>query len=135
MKPTNVFAYKGYIGIQCEPDATGMINDPTQPGQMGIVMDLSHMRFTTEAVELLKTLNKSRGSLGDIMCWKAGEQRCFAWMGGYYMMFKPENVEADRDYNPSLIPAELIDDTIEASDDFKEAVDDAIRVSDEPDEE
>lgn len=120
---TNVFAYKGIIGIACNPQASGLINDPTQPGQLGVLIDLQYMRFTTEAVNLLKTINKGRDSIGDIMCWQAGDKKCFGWMGGWLMLFKPEQAVADRDYAPELITSELIDDSIVIPQGFIDAVD------------
>lgn len=117
-----IFAYKGYLGINAfkpksdsdsaAPEGEGlelltdaMINDPTQPGQMGFIVDANKCQITQGAIDVLKKVKKSRDAIGDVMCWQAGDKVCFGWMGGPLYLAHSDDIEADRDYDPSLLIA------------------------------
>lgn len=119
---TTVFAYKGIIGIKSDVKSEGLINDPTQPGQLGFVLDASQVEFSPEAIEALKKIKRGHGSLGDVDCFKSDDgQIVFAFLGGPWAMFDPESgVEAARDTDFNLLTPT---DGVEIPEDFKKAVD------------
>jgi hypothetical protein len=99
MKPTKIFAHKGYVGIEAGDQ---FINDPTKPGQLGCVVDLKNVVISQEAYDIIKGVRKSQDAIGDVMCWQADKQQCFGWMGGAKYLLHTK-AEADRNYNPSLL--------------------------------
>lgn len=102
---TQVFAYKNVIGIKSDFKAEGLINDPTQVGQLGFILNMKDVEISQEAIDLLLKIKKSRDAIGDIMAWEAIHDNrpiiCFAFLGGPLRMITKDN-EGDRDYNPSL---------------------------------
>jgi hypothetical protein len=103
---TNVFAYKGFIGIESSPEAEGLMNDPTHPRELGFILDAAHVNFSPEAVEELKKVKKSGDDLGEIDIFEASEGRViFGWLGGPLKAFKPELIEGSKSYDASLIKA------------------------------
>ena len=100
---TQVFSHKNYIGIQSDVNTDGLLNDPKQKGQLGLVIDLSFVDVSDTALKLLKKIKKNHGSLGDIMIFSSGETSIFSWIGYTIRVLDVNRCEADRDYNPSLI--------------------------------
>jgi len=116
---TKVFAYRGLIGIKSTWDAEGLINDPTADGQLGFVIDASHVDISEEALGLLKKIKKSSDDIGDVMAYKAQDgMTIFAWMGGIQRVLTNQH-EADNEYDPST----LTTTEVEIPEDFKEYVD------------
>lgn len=100
---TQIFAYKGFIIISA---GEVTINNPDEPEQLGYVVDTKEIELTQEAYDLLITVKKCSSSLGTIMCWETSDppySSAFGWLGGPKALFKPNDIEADRDYNPSLL--------------------------------
>ena len=132
-----IFAYKGYIGIDGtgEPLQEGeefdvtkhlsnaLINDPSQPGQMGFGGDISKCKISPEAIELLKTIKNGRDDLGDIMCF-GSDPTIIGWLGGSYLLSKPEDLEgsSDCEFSKLSVDAEYVSDDVEIPQGFKDAV-------------
>lgn len=119
---TQIFAYKNIVGISA---GDKFINDPTQPGQLGCVVDIKEIEISQEAFDVLGKLKKCGGSFADVMCWKGAGlnegQTYFAWLGGFKTMITLQN-EADRDFNPSLLKPQIVDN-LEVPQDFKNTID------------
>lgn len=122
---TQIFEYKGFIGIQSAPDAEGLLNDPTQPGQIGFVADASKCEFSQKAIDLLKEVKKSGDDLGDVDVFKASDDMVvFGWLGGPLKVLSPKwDVSGSSSYEPGLLKAT---EGVEPSDSFKQFIDENI---------
>jgi hypothetical protein len=116
---TTVFAYKKVIGIQSDVKAEGLINDPTQPGQLGFIINAKFVDISPEALILLKKIKKSRDAIGDVMADSFGEEVTFSFLGGP-LGFLSRKSEADRDYKPNLLSST---EGVIIPDNFKEFID------------
>ena len=102
---TQVFAYKGFIGIVSAAKAEGILNSPLEPGQLGFVVDASFVDVSAEALELLKTVPGSSDDLGEVDVFEAQGKIIFSWLGGPWKMFKPTEVSSSSIYEPTLLKA------------------------------
>jgi len=102
---TQVFVHAGFLGIKSALEAEGLINDPSQPGQLGFVVDASLCEFQPAAIEILKKVPKSHDSIGDVDVFQAGDKVIFAWMGGPLYLIRPNerNISGSRSYSPGLL--------------------------------
>jgi len=102
---TQIFAYKGYLCINSEPGAEGMIASPaTAPGNIGCTVEADKIDVTPEALTMLKGLRKVGGSFASISCFDSNDGKIyFGWLGGFKQVSDPKNLEGDRDYEPSLL--------------------------------
>jgi hypothetical protein len=121
---TQVFTHKGYIGIMSDVKAEGLINNPSQPGQLGFVVDASFVDIQPEALEILKQIKKGRDSLGDIDVFQAGDKVVFSWLGGQLNLLDPKRVSGSRDYNPSTLKS---NSEVKPPQDFIDAVDNILK--------
>ena len=103
---TSVFAHNGTIGIKSSVSAEGLLNNPTQKGQLGFVLDASFVDISPEALELLKKIPKSGDCIGDVDVFKAADGMVvFCWLGGPLAMINPSSAEGSRSYDASLLKA------------------------------
>ncbi len=102
MNKTKVFAYKGMIGIECDPESDALIAKPGN-GNIGCVCDASKIDISEDALKLLRQIKRGRHSLGEIDVYKTNDLVIFGWLGGYLKAFKPHNVETSREYDPSVL--------------------------------
>jgi hypothetical protein len=117
---TKVFFYKGYVGIQSSMEADGIIAKPGN-GNIGFVINADHVDVSPEALDALKKVKKVGGSFGSLMIFQANDDvRCFSWLGGPLNAFRPEDVEGDRDYTPSILKPT---DDVVVPEEFKQFVD------------
>ena len=122
---TRVFAYKGVIGIQSDPKSDALIAKP-ENGGIGCVADASKVKFSKDAVDLLKTIKKGSDDLGDVDVFKANDGTVvFGWMGNYLRVVVPKESEGSREYDPSLLAPT---DGVEPTDEFKEFVDNKLKI-------
>lgn len=110
---TRIFAYKGRVGILAG-DKT--VNNPSDPNQLGYVVNLSEVEISREAFEALNKIKRSHDNIGDVMCWGS----TFAWLGGPKTMLN-EKAEGDNSYDPSLLVNYITE--VEIPQDFINAVD------------
>jgi len=115
MANVQVFAYKSVIGINAiEIDSNeengynvsdAIINDITQPGQLGCVADASKCDFSQEAIDLLKKVKPSRDAIGDVDIYKDSTGSViFAWLGTpMHMIDTSDDVSGSRDYDISAL--------------------------------
>jgi hypothetical protein len=67
---TQIFAYKGNLGISIDMENGKFINNPTDSGQLGCVVDTTEIQITKEAKELIKRAKREGGSFADLMLTK-----------------------------------------------------------------
>ena len=96
---TQVFAYKGIIGIKSYAEST-FLNDP-QSCKLFLV-NTNTVDISPEALVLLKKIKKGEDSIADIMAYKAGETNVFGW-GGTLVKIITNKVVADKGYNPNTL--------------------------------
>lgn len=120
---TKVFEYNGYVGIESDVKADGLVNNPLDAGQLGFVVDTTHVEFSKSAIAILKQIPKSNDSLGDVDIFKTADGRViFCWLGGPKTILHLDyEISGSRDYNPDLFP-EGSDDIL-PSQDFMDFVD------------
>lgn len=63
---TKVFAHKGWVGIESDVNAEGILNRPLDKGQLGFVLDANFVDITPEALELLKQVPGSGDDIGEV---------------------------------------------------------------------
>ena len=104
---TKVYAYRGIIGVESDPKAEGLLNDPTKPGQLGYVVDAKFVDVSKQALALLKTIPKSRDDIGDMDVYAADSGMVvFCWLGGSRVMLNPASgISGSSTYDPSLLKA------------------------------
>ena len=119
---TQVFAYKGIVGIRSEIGAEGLLNDPSKPGQLGFVVDAAYVDIHPDALEVLKQIHKSADDIGDVDVHKVNDGRViFSWLGGPLAMIRLNSGQTgSSSYDPSLITA---NDAVVADPDFVRFVD------------
>jgi hypothetical protein len=100
---TQVFSYKGWVGIQSDVTAEGLLNKPLDKGQLGFVIDAAFVDISPEALDLLKQVKKSGDCIGDVDIIKSRDKVLFLWLGSPLKMFKPEQVTGSKEYDASLI--------------------------------
>lgn len=118
---TKVFAYSGFIGVESDYKAEGLLNNPAQPNELGFVIDADFVDITEDALELLKNIKKSHDDIGDVDVFKSDKKTIFSWMGGCFCIIDPESAEGSREYNPSLLKPSNQDILIPEG--FKEYID------------
>lgn len=120
---TQIFAYKGYVGIKSDLNAEGLVNDPSSSDQIGFVVDASYCEMQQEAVDILKKLKKSSSSFGDIDVFKTGNGKTIiSWLGGPMRIIDPNICEGSRNYDPDLLTSS---DNVVTPNDFIEYIDSA----------
>lgn len=118
---TQVFAYKGFIGIKSDVKAEGLLNNPMKPGQLGFIIKSECVDIQPKALDLLKTIPKSCDAIGDVDIEKYSDGRItFSWLGGPMQVLDPKQVSGSRDYDPSLIAAK---EGVETPKDFIDYID------------
>ena len=115
MANVQVFAHKGILGINAlEIDTTeengykvsdALLNDITQPGQLGCVADGSKCDFSQEAIDLIKTVKPSHDCIGDIDIYKdASGNIVFCWLGApTRLLTLSDDISASRDHDVSIL--------------------------------
>lgn len=96
---TKVFYYKDYVGITA---GNNLVNDPAGPGQLGVLIDITEVEIQKEALDFLKTLKKSNGSFGDVMCFG----NTFGWCGAFWTVLTKDS-SPDRDFEPMLLESQV----------------------------
>ena len=101
---TQVFAYKGFVGIESSHEAEGLLNCPSQLGQLGFVLDANFVDVSPEACELLKKVQRSGHDLGDINVFKADNGSViFSWLGRDTALIDVDKATGSSTYDASLL--------------------------------
>lgn len=100
---TQIFSYKGVIGIQSDVKAEGLLNDPLQSGQLGFVINADYIDIQPEALELLKTVKKSGDDIGEVDVFESEKGVIFSWLGGPLKAFIPDQITGSSTYNAYLL--------------------------------
>lgn len=123
----SVFAYKGILGIETkdfDPKSDILLNDPTQPGQLGFVVDASKIHVSQEAKDLMLTIPKSGDDIGDVDCFETSNgMTVFAWLGGPLAVKDPKKCSLAHDSKMNLL---TVSEDIEIPEGFKNYVDNEI---------
>jgi hypothetical protein len=125
---TQVFAYKGFVGIKSDVKAEGLINDPMKPGQLGFVVNAASVDIQPEALDLLKQVKKSGDDIGEVDVFESSDKLeadkvvVFAWLGGPLKLLNPSDSECtgSSTYNAALLKSSP---KVETPQDFIEAID------------
>lgn len=94
-----VFAYKGYIGIQAFDEmgnlSKGVLNHPMEDGQLRVVCDASKSNISQGAFNLLNALIPNcEHDLGDIECYKDSKGKIIlGWLGPPMRPFNLDKVK------------------------------------------
>ena len=67
---TKIFAYKGILGAETDLENGVFLNNPLASGQLGCIIPIEQIEITQEAIDLLKTVPRERGSFAPIMLMK-----------------------------------------------------------------
>lgn len=101
---TQVFTYKGILGVQTSLKAEGLLNDPKDKSQLGWVFNAKHIDIQPEALQVLKRIKRDSGDLGEIDIFETENRDViFAWVGGKKRIFDPDNITGSSTYDPDLI--------------------------------
>lgn len=110
-----IFAYRGIIGMSAmvvDETAEGgftvskaVVNDYEDPNQLGVICEAEHCEISQEALELMKTIPKSRDCIGELDVFGDKDKVIIGWLGGLQRMIDPkaDGVEGSRDHEPSLL--------------------------------
>lgn len=125
---TQVFAHKHFVGIVASPDKAGFISDPvSNKGTFGFVVDARFVDVQPAAMDILKTINKSNMSLGDIDIISTPAVKpedtavLFAWIGPSKTIITNKH-EGSSIYNP-LLMTDRINPNVVTPQDFIDFVD------------
>ena len=66
-KTAFIFAYKGNVAVEIDMDNGKFINDLTQPGQLGCVIDSKEVEITQEAKDIIFKAKREGGSFSELM--------------------------------------------------------------------
>lgn len=126
---TEVFYYNGYIGFSTTYGAKGLMMSPlSRDGHMGMVVELSEVKFSKEAADVLKEL-KPGNDTGELTIFKGKgkeedgfdpEKTYFGWYGDNRTVLNIKRITMDEEYDPSSIMAT---EGIEVPQDFKDFID------------
>lgn len=125
---TKIFAYNGVLGIDTNVDVEGLINDPKDGHQLGMVIRTDAIEITKEAKEYIKGAERERGSFAPMMLTKHADpsdkfgKSSFGIMGFGKSAIKRENITIGRDCEISILE-DMIETEIEIPEDFKNFVD------------
>jgi hypothetical protein len=99
----NVFSHKRFIGIQ---------GIDVQPKGMGNIESINkdNFKITIEAFNLLHEIKRGNNDIGDIDCFKHGDDIIFGWFGGAFGLFPVDDIETSNEYDFSLLKDFICDD-------------------------
>ena len=123
---TQVFFYNGFLGINSDVKAEGLINDPAGDGQLGFIVDAAFCDISPEAIDFLKKIPKSADDFGDVDCFKIDDGRVLcSWLGSSMQAISSDaDATGSREYNPSLL---IPNPKVVIPDDFKTFVDEHLK--------
>jgi hypothetical protein len=103
---TQVFEHRGILGIQSDFQAEGLLNDPSQPGQLGFVVNADSVDIQPKALDLLKKVKSGHDDIGDVDVFQASDGVVvFAWLGGNLRAMNPDDIQGSNSYHPELLKA------------------------------
>lgn len=129
MKTAFIFSYKGNLAATSDLQSGKFLNDPTQSGQLGVVISSDEVKITQEAKDLLKTAKRDGGSFSEIMLTrhtgqgkKSGESSLGMIGAGKHNFGRDFSI--GRDCDLSVVDDFAVVDK-EAPEDFKSFIDDS----------
>lgn len=122
---TQIFYYKGYVGVQSSLDAEGLFNNPAEPGQLGFIVDAEYVDIQPEALDEILKLEKSYDDIGDFDVKKVDEKTYIMWLGGPLRVFdfNDKSISGSRYLNTSTLKS---NPEIKPSDEFINYIDSSI---------
>lgn len=100
---TRVFVHNGILGIQSSLKAPGLLNDPSQPGQLGFVVLAKNVIMSREVLDALAKVKRSHDAIGDVDIFNSNAGVIFSWLGGPLRMIDPTIAEGSREYDVKLL--------------------------------
>lgn len=88
---TQIFYYKGYVGVQSSLDAEGLLNNPAEPGHLGFIVDAEYVDIQPEALDEILKLEKSDDDIGNFDVKKVNEKTWIMWLGYELAVFDFNN--------------------------------------------
>lgn len=120
---TQIFYYKGFVGIASSINAEGLLNNPTQPGQLGFIVDAEYVDIQPEALEEILKLKKSTDVIGEFdVTVEPNNKTLISWLGGplRVLNFNNSDITGSRYLNTSTLKS---NSKTMPSDDFKQFID------------
>jgi hypothetical protein len=100
---TQIFAYKGFIGILSNSNSEGIINDPILQDSRGFSVDVKGIDISKEALGLLKKMKGHAGKDGELDIFKTADNIIiFSWLGGEYKIIDPKKSSFSLENDSSL---------------------------------
>lgn len=115
------FGYRGYVGcdaftdkfresdivedteLQLSDFSDALLNNPLEPGQLGVVLDVAKCEFNEESLNILARCKKSNDDIGEIDFFKADDGRnIVGWMGGPMTLLN-DSSEGSNSYDYEII--------------------------------
>lgn len=123
---TQIFYYKGLVGIQSSIDAEGLLNNPAQPGQLGFVVDAEYVDIQPEALTEILKLKKSSDVIGEFdVTVEPNNKTLICWLGGPLraLNFSNDSISGSRYLDTSTLKS---NPETKPSEEFKQFVDDQL---------
>ena len=118
-----LFTYRGHLGADIDMKNGKFINDITQPGQLGCVIDTKEVSITPAAKKMLEDAKREGGSFAEIMLTKhadgSGSSVGLLGFGKIHLGTEPM---IGRECDKSIL-ADCHIEEFEAPDDFKLYID------------
>jgi len=105
-KDIKIFAYKGIVGIHCNPESKFIAAHPVN-GNIGVIVEAEGVVISQEAYDEILKIKKSRDDIGDFDVFQAGDKVIVGWLGGYVRGLDPKEVEGSSTYKPQLLKGNI----------------------------
>ena len=118
---TQVFVYKGVLGIKSAVDADGLLNKPMDKGQLGFVVDAAHVDIQQEAIDWMRELPRTGDDIGAVDSFQSDNGPVvFSWLGGPMTSITKEEGDAPSSTDFGVLTASP---DVEVPEDFKNYID------------
>jgi hypothetical protein len=98
---TRITTHRGQLVISHEQrESNEIVTSPFDSSSMGFVIgDTAYIGISAEAHEVLKTIRRGRGAIGDIDLFRTSDGLyALATLGGANVLVNPKDAEGSRDY-------------------------------------
>lgn len=124
MSTAKIFEYKGNVGIEIDMENGKFLNDPTEPMQLGCVIEASDVAISKEAKDIIKNARHSGGSFSELMLTKHAGEDAGSSVGilGFGKVHLGKNFELGRACTKSVID-DCVEIPNEVPAEYKEFID------------
>jgi hypothetical protein len=122
MPTLKIFSYKGHVGCLMYMDGK-FINDPSSPGQLGAVVDVTETSITQEAKEIINNVGREGGSFAQLMLTEHTDGAASVGVLGFGAVYlgKQADIKIGRDCDKSVLDKLKISEE-EAPKDFRDFI-------------